>query len=212
MNRTELIILAEQIDRDFLPFVRRPSRYIGGEINQIKKDLHNCALKVALCFPDTYEVGMSYTGLAIIYDILNKMDDVAAERVFAPWLDAEGILRKKNIPLFSLESRAVVNSFDVLGFSLTSELCYTNVLNMLDLAGIPVLALERGDTYPLVIAGGTCALNPEPLADFVDAFVIGDGEEVILEFLEAWRGEKGRGKKALLRKLAAVPGVYVPGL
>jgi hypothetical protein len=132
VKRKEPIILTDRIEQDFLPFVRRPSRYVGGEINQIKKDLSNCELKVALCFPDTYEVGMSYTGLAVIYDILNKMPNIAAERVFAPWLDAEDILRQKAIPLFSLESKAAISSFDVVGFSLTNELCYTNVLNMLD--------------------------------------------------------------------------------
>ena len=124
MKRKEPIILTERIDREFLPFVRRPSRYIGGEINQIKKNLSDCALAVALCFPDTYEVGMSYTGMAVVYEVLNRMPDVAAERVFAPWLDAEPILREKGIPLFSLESRAALSSFDVIGFSLTNELCY----------------------------------------------------------------------------------------
>jgi len=149
VKRKEPIILIDRIEREFLPYVRRPSRYIGGEINQIKKDLRNCALTVALCFPDTYEVGMSYTGLAVIYDVLNKIESVAAERVFAPWLDAEKILREKGVPLFSLESKAAVRSFDVIGFSLTNELCYTNVLNMLDLAGLAVRSAgrRRPDNY-----------------------------------------------------------------
>ena len=185
--------MTERIDRDFLPFVRRPSRYIGGEINQIKKDLHNCSLKVALCFPDTYEVGMSYTGLAIIYDILNNMDDVAAERVFAPWLDAEDILRKKNIPLFSLESKAAVNSFDVIGFSLTNELCYTNVLNMLDLAGLAVRSSDRSETDPLIIAGGGMANCCEPMADFIDLFILGEAENAVVDLARLIiAAEKGR--------------------
>ena len=129
--------------QEFLPFVRRPSRYIGGEINQIKKDLASCDLKVALCFPDIYEVAMSYPGIAILYDILNGIDGIAAERVFAPWTDAEEIMRAKKIPLFSLESKATLKSFDVAGFSLTNELCYTNVLNMLDLGGLQIRSKLR---------------------------------------------------------------------
>ena len=153
MKKREVIILAERVESDFLPYVRRPSRYIGGEINQIKKDLRSCELKVALCFPDIYEVAASYTGLAIIYDVLNKIDGVAAERVFAPWIDAEAVLRNKEIPLFSLESKASLKSFDIVGFSLTNELCYTNVLNMLDLGKIKVRSSDRSDADPIVIAG-----------------------------------------------------------
>jgi radical SAM superfamily enzyme YgiQ (UPF0313 family) len=162
MNKCEPKILTDKVEKEFLPFVRRPSRYVGGEINQIKKDLSNCDLKVALCFPDTYEVGMSYTGLSIIYDILNKIDGIAAERVFAPWLDAEDLLRQKAIPLFSLESKAVVKSFDVIGFSLTNELCYTNVLNMLDLSQLAVRSADRSETDPLIIAGGGMARRKTP--------------------------------------------------
>ncbi|MBA7669173.1 hypothetical protein ES703_77301 [subsurface metagenome] len=157
MNKKELTILAAQVDRQFLPFVRKPGRYIGGEINQIKKDLSRCEMRVALCFPDVYEVGMSYMGLAIIYDILNKIEGVAAERVFAPWVDAEKVLREKQISLFSLESKAALKSFDIVGFSLTNELCYTNVLNMLDLAGVNVRSGDRDKKDPLVIAGGAMA-------------------------------------------------------
>jgi len=148
MRKKEITILAERVERDFLPYVRRPSRYIGGEINQIRKDLPRCDLTVALCFPDIYEIAMSNTGLAIIYDILNRIDDVAAERVFAPWLDAEKIMRQKEIPLFSLESKAALKSFDIVGFSLTNELCYTNVLNMLDLGGLNVRS-SQGRRRPI---------------------------------------------------------------
>ncbi|MFH1371237.1 MAG: B12-binding domain-containing radical SAM protein, partial [Planctomycetota bacterium] len=181
MNKREPTILADRVEQEFLPYVRRPSRYIGCEINQIKKDLSDCDLTVALCFPDTYEVGMSHTGLAIVYDVLNKMDKVAAERVFAPWLDAEQILRQKNIPLFSLESKAALNSFDVIGFSLTSELCYTNVLNMLDLAGVSVRSKDRNETDPLVIAGGGMTNCCEPMAEFIDLFVLGEAENAIVD-------------------------------
>jgi radical SAM family uncharacterized protein len=215
VNKKELIILAEEIDREFLPFVRRPGRYIGGEINQIKKDLHNCDLTVALCFPDTYEVGMSYTGLAIIYDILNNLDGAAAERVFAPWLDAEKILRDKKIPLFSLESKAALKSFDIVGFSLTNELCYTNVLNMLDLGGINIRSADRNENDPLIIAGGGMANCCEPMADFLDLFLLGEGEEAVVELAELIKSEKqaGTSKKEILVKAAKkFEWVYTPAL
>ena len=215
MNKKEVIILAEQVDRQFLPFVRRPSRYIGGEINQIKKDLTKCGLTVALCFPDIYEIGMSYTGLAIIYDILNNLNGVAAERVFAPWLDAEKILRDKNIPLFSLESKAAMASFDIVGFSLTNELCYTNVLNMLNLGGINIRSADRSENDPLIIAGGGMANCCEPMADFIDLFVLGEGEEAVVELAELIKSEKQAGalKKDILIKAAnKFEWVYVPAL
>jgi radical SAM family uncharacterized protein len=218
MKKNKAVILNEQVENDFLPFVQQPGRYIGGEINQIKKDIVNCDLSVALCFPDIYEVGMSHTGLAIIYDCLNKTDGVAAERVFAHWLDAEDILRKKSIPLFSLESKAALNSFDVVGFSLTNELCYTNVLNMLDLGGITLRSSERGEDEPLVIAGGGMANCCEPIADFIDIFVLGEGEEAVVELANLIMAAKKAGmpKKELFcdidRKFdwAYVPFLY-PG-
>ena len=215
MNKQEVTILAERVERQFLPFVRRPSRYIGGEINQIKKDLPHCDLTVALCFPDIYEVAMSYTGLAIIYDILNKIDGVAAERVFAPWIDAEELLRSKAIPLFSLESKAALKSFDLVGFSLTNELCYTNVLNMLDLAGLNVRSSDRDENDPLIIAGGGQALCCEPMAEFIDLFLLGEAEEAIVELIELVRREKKAGatKQTILLKAAKqYQWVYVPAL
>ena len=215
MNKKEIKPLDEQINLFFLPFVRRPSRYIGGEINQIKKDLRNCNLTVALCFPDTYEVGMSYTGLAIIYDILNNLDGVAAERVFAPWIDAEKILRDKKIPLFSLESKASLASFDIVGFSLTNELCYTNVLNMLNLGGLDIRSSSRNENDPLVIAGGGMANCCEPMAEFIDLFVLGEGEEAVVELAELIKSEKqvGASKKDVLIKAAKkFEWVYVPAL
>ena len=215
MAGKEVIILNEQIERDFLPYVRKPSRYIGGEINQVKKDLTQCDLAVALCFPDVYEVAMSYPGLMIIYDIVNRIDGVAAERVFAPWLDAERVLREKKIPLFSLESRAAMKTFDVIGFSLTSELCYTNVLNMLDLAGINIRSSQRGEGEPLIIAGGGMANCCEPMAEFIDLFVLGEGEEAVIELINLIGQEKKAGAaKAEMLCLAAkeFDWAYVPAL
>ena len=213
MEITETKLLAERVEKEFLPFVRRPSRYIGGEINQIKKDLSRCELTVGLCFPDIYEVAMSYTGLAVIYHCLNGLDGVAAERVFAPWIDAEKLMREKQIPLFSLESRAPVKDFDVIGFSLTSELCYTNVLNMLDLAGLKVRSALRDENDPIVIAGGGMSNCCEPIAEFIDLFVLGEGEEAAVELIELVRKEKkGRaGKEQILLQAARrFDWAYVP--
>jgi radical SAM family uncharacterized protein len=204
VTKREVTILAERVKREFLPFVRRPSRYIGGEINQIKKDLTQCDVTVALCFPDVYEVAMSYTGLAILYDALNSTEGVAAERVFAPWIDAEKLLRDKDIPLFSLESKAALRSFDVVGFSLTNELCYTNVLNMLDLGGLNVRSSLRAEGDPLVIAGGGMANCCEPVAEFVDLFVLGEAEEAVVELIRLVKEEKEAGisKELILLKAA----------
>jgi len=213
VSKKELTIFAEQVDREFLPFVRKPSRYIGGEINQIKKDFWQCDLTVALCFPDVYEIGMSYAGLAIIYDFLNKIEGVAAERVFAPWVDAEKVLRDKEIPLFSLESRAPLKSFDIVGFSLTNELCYTNVLNMLDLGGLDVRSSQRSESEPLIIAGGGQTACCEPMAEFIDLFVLGEGEEAVVELIKLVKREKKAGatKKNILYKAAKkINWVYVP--
>ncbi|MGA2677918.1 MAG: TIGR03960 family B12-binding radical SAM protein [Sedimentisphaerales bacterium] len=215
MKRKEPIILTERIDREFLPFVRRPSRYIGGEINQIKKNLSDCALAVALCFPDTYEVGMSYTGMAVVYEVLNRMPDVAAERVFAPWLDAEPILREKGIPLFSLESRAAISCFDVVGFSLTNELCYTNVLNMLDLAGLPIRNENRSEADPIIIAGGGMANCCEPIAPFIDLFVIGEAENAVPDLarliIDLKKADASK-KNILLAAAEKFDWAYVPSL
>ncbi len=215
MTKRQIKILDEQISRSFLPFVRRPSRYIGGEINQLKKNLACCDVTVALCFPDVYEIGMSNTGLAIIYDILNALDGVAAERVFAPWADAEKLLRQNDIPLFSLESKAELKSFDILGFSLTSELCYTNVLNMLDLASLELRSKDRSEDAPLVIAGGTMANCCEPVADFFDMFVIGEGEDAVVELVKLLKACKAAGatKKDFLTEAARkFDWAYVPCL
>ena len=208
-------MLAERVEREFLPFVRRPSRYIGGEINQIKKDLSRCDLTVALCFPDVYEVAMSYTGLAIIYDYLNRIEGVAAERVFAPWIDAEELLRRKAIPLFSMESKAALKSFDIVGFSLTNELCYTNVLNMLDLAGLNIRSGLRDESDPLIIAGGGMCNCCEPMAQFIDLFLLGEGEEAAVELIQLVKRNKKAGatkKETLLKAAEEFDWVYVPAI
>ncbi len=195
--------------------VSRPGRYTGGEWNSIKKDWDSVEARFVLAYPDAYEIGMSNLGVAILYDILNRKTGVLAERVYAPWPDMATAMRKANIPLFSLESKRPLIDFDIIGFSLGYELGYTNVLNILDLAGIPVFAAERNDSHPLVIAGGSCTLNPEPMADFFDLFVIGEGEEVLEELLDAFLGWKKNGsglKSELLQELVKIRGIYVPSL
>lgn len=192
--------------------VSRPGRYTGGEWNSIRKDWDEAKVKIALAYPDLYEIGMSNLGLAILYDLVNRQPHFLAERVYAPWGDMGKEMHESGIMLFSLESRRPLKDFDILGFSLGSELTYTNVLDMLDLAQIPVFAHQRAEEHPLVIAGGCCALNPEPMADFFDLFVIGEGEEVLLESLELfhhWKSEGG-SREELLQRAAAIPGIYVP--
>ena len=198
-----------------LPRVTRPARYTGGEWNSITKDWDAIDVKMALAYPDLYEIGMSNLGLAILYDIVNREPNVLVERVYAPWVDMEAEMRKSAIPLFSLESKRPLKDFDIIGFSLGYELTYTNVLNMLDLAGIPVRSAQRDESHPLIIAGGSCALNAEPMAEFIDLFVLGEGEEVLLELLETFRQWKLDGaceKLELLRQMASITGIYVPSL
>ena len=160
---------------DLLIAVEKPSRYLGTEVNAVRKG-REAELRFVLAFPDTYEVGMSHLGIQILYELLNRIPTVAAERCFAPWPDMERLLRKKNLPLTSLETHRPLGAFDLVGFSLQYELSYTNVLNMLELGGIPLLSSERGEGAPVIIAGGPCAFNPAPMEQFIDAFVIGEGE------------------------------------
>jgi radical SAM family uncharacterized protein len=196
---------------DILYQVSKPARYTGGEWNSIIKDWKATPIRVALAFPDVYEVGMSNLALPILYKILNDQPDVLAERVYAPWMDMEALLRQHNLPLFSLETKHPLEDFNIIGFSLGYELTYTNVLNMLDLAKIPLLSHQRNDSYPLIIAGGSCALNPEPIADFMDLFIIGEAEEAILKLVEVFRAYKD-DKKRLLQEASSLPGAYVPSL
>jgi len=199
---------------DILRRVIRPARYTGNEWNSVVKDWEKTPLRVALSYPDSYEIGMSNMALPILYEIINSHPDALAERVFAPWVDMAGIMRAEGIPLLSLESKHPLGEFDIAGFSLGYELTYTNVLEMLDLAGIPVLASERGDGHPIIIAGGSGALNPEPMADFIDLFAVGDGEEVLAELMDLFADWKGQGgsREELIRRAAAITGVYAPSL
>jgi radical SAM family uncharacterized protein/radical SAM-linked protein len=201
-----------KVEREFLPFVNKPGRYIGNEYNVIQKDLDGIDLRVALAFPEVYELGMSYVGFDILYHILNSQPDVWAERVYAPWFDAEEVLREKNISLFSLESRTPLAEFDWIGFTLQYELTYTNILNMLNLAGIPLKADDRPADWPIIIGGGPSAYNPEPLAEFFDAFLLGDGEEAILEICQILREAKndGKNKNQILFEFSKISGLYIP--
>ncbi len=197
-----------------LPTVEKPGRYTGGELNAVVKDWAQVPMRVCLAFPEIYDIGMSNLGVAILYDILNRRPDVLAERAFVPWVDMEAALRAAGLPLYSLETKHPLAAFDLLGLSLPYEQLYTNALNLLDLAGLPLLAADRGPEWPLVIAGGHAMFNPEPLADFLDAVVIGEGEDVLVEIVDAYQAWKSSeaDKPALLRRLAQVPGVYVPAL
>ncbi len=193
---------------------QKPSRYSGGELNAVRTDLAKAELKWAMAFPDTYEVGMSNVGFRLLYHALNERPGVACERLFMPWTDLEAALRRERLPLFSIESRAPLSAFDVVGFTLQFELCYTTVLAMLDLGGIPLHTKDRRRDDPLILGGGPCAYNPEPVADFFDAFVVGEGEEVIHEISDvvlSWKGSRG-SRQDLHWLLAEIPGVYVPSL
>lgn len=194
--------------------VEKPGRYVGGEHNMVLKEWDSVQTRIALAFPDLYDLGQANLGLAILYEIINDQADLLAERVFSPWHDMEAALREHNIPLFTLESKRAVSEFDILGITLPYESIYTNVLNLLDLAGLPLRAEDRDETHPLVIAGGQACYNPEPMTAFIDAFAIGDGEDVTLEIVktyQAWK-QSGAPKQNLLIDLAQISGVYVPAL
>ena len=193
--------------------VEKPSRYVGGELNQVVKNPKEVDIRFAFCFPDVYEVGMSHLGTRILYHTINERKDTYCERVFAPWPDMEAQLRENEIPLMSLETKDPLTEFDILGFTLQYEMSYTNILNMLDMAGITYRASERGEDEPIIMAGGPCAYNPEPLYDIVDFFEIGEGEEIMNDVLDVYRKYKGQGKKKeFLREIAKIEGVYVPSL
>ncbi|MDI9456917.1 MAG: TIGR03960 family B12-binding radical SAM protein [Dethiobacteria bacterium] len=204
--------LEKHLER-LLPLVQKPARYLGNEWNAVKKDHCTTAVRMALAFPDIYEVGMSNLGLKIIYEIVNRHPEMLLERVFAPATDMEDLMRQNNLPLFTLESWQPVREFDFVGFTLQYELSYSNVLNMLDLAGISFYSEERSSGEPLIIGGGPCAFNPEPLAPFFDLFLLGDGEEALPEILEQWLAlsREGAGKDEILASLSAIKGVYIPG-
>ncbi len=195
-----------------LPTVQKPARYTGGEYNEIKKDPDSVRVRVAFCFPDTYEIGMSNVGMRILYGVMNEMEGIACERVFAPWADMEEAMRRNGLPLWALESQDPVKDFDMVAFTIGYEMCYTNILNMLMLAGIPIRSRDRSGLKNIVFAGGVCAYNPEPLADFIDFFAIGEGEEISVEILRLYDTAKSCEwtKEQFLLEVAKIPGIYVP--
>lgn len=208
MTPEQIEIALERI----LPRVAKPGRYTGGEYNEVVKDWLEVDYKVALAFPDIYDLGMSNLGLMILYDIINKHRNLLAERVFSPWLDMEEMMRERRIPLFSLETKHAIREFDLLAMSLPYEQLFTNALNMMDLAGMPVRSEDRDESYPLVIAGGHACFNPEPMAPFIDVFVIGEGEEAILRIISTMRAAAHLDRESQLRHLAQIEGCYVPRL
>ena len=197
---------------EILMQVEKPARYIGNEVNMVVKDPKKVDIRFCMCFPDVYEIGMSHLGIQILYDMFNKREDTYCERVYSPWMDMDKVLREKNIPLFALESQQPVKDFDFLGITLQYEMCYTNVLQILDLAKIPIHSKDRGEDCPIVIGGGPCAYNPEPLADFFDLFYIGEGETVYNQLLDLYKENKASGgsRERFLELSASVEGIYVP--
>ena len=201
-----------KINDEILQSVEKPSRYTGNEWNSVHKDPASVKTRFAFCFPDVYEIGMSHLGMKILYHLLNDREDVYCERVFAPWTDMEAKMRENNIPLFTLETQNLVKDFDFVGFTLQYEMSYTNIINMLDLAGMPIYSSERTIDDPFVCAGGPCAYNPEPLADIVDFFMLGEGEEIIGEVMDAYSAWKSKGlsREEFLKEIVNIEGIYVP--
>jgi len=207
-------MLKEKIEKILLQ-VQKPARYIGGEAGSVVKDRSKVDVRFAFCFPDAYDVGMSHLGMKILYSLINERENYWCERVFAPWPDFEEVMRRDDIPLYGLESLDPIRDFDFIGFTLQYEMSYTNILNMLDLAGVPLYAKDRGETLaPIVVAGGPCVCNPEPLADFFDLFILGEGEEVNLELMDLYKKMKDEGasRSAFLKAAAQIEGIYVPSL
>ena len=197
---------------DILMKVEKPARYIGGEVNAVVKNKEEVDMRIAFCFPDVYEIGMSHLGIQILYDMFNRFDGVWCERVYSPWVDLDAIMRKEHIPLFALESQDPIKEFDWLAITIQYEMCYTNILQVLDLSDIPLLAKDRKEEDPIVIGGGPCTYNPEPIADFFDLFYIGEGETRYEELVNLYREcrDKKLPRMEFLRRAAKVPGMYVP--
>ena len=206
-------MLNKKLDK-ILPKVQKPGRYVGGELNSVIKNKEDVDVRFAFCFPDTYEIGMSHLGIKILYSIFNNVDYIWCERVFAPWIDMEQAMIENDIPLYGLESGDSVSEFDFIGFTLQYELSFTNILNMLKLSGVPLLSRDRTELKNIVVGGGPCACNPEPIADFFDILFLGDGEEVDLEVIELFRKcrKEGKTKQEFLMEAAQIEGVYVPSL
>ena len=192
--------------------IEKPARYIGNEVNMVVKDPESVDIRYAMCFPDVYDIGMSHLGIQIIYDLLNKRDDVYCERVYSPWVDLDKIMREKNIPLFALESQDSVKDFDFIGITLQYEMCYTNILQLLDLSQVTLLSKDRGEDEPIVMGGGPCSYNPEPVADFFDIFYMGEGETEFYHLLDLYKENKKNGgtRKEFLEMAAEIPCMYVP--
>ena len=202
------------LPHDVLMSVDKPARYLGNELNSVHKELKPGMVRYVMCFPDVYDVGMCHLGLPIIYEMLNRREDIWCERLYSPWPDLDRIMRERHIPLFALESQDPVRDFDFLGITLQYEMCYTNILQVLDLAGIPLLAKDRGEDDPIVIGGGPCTYNPEPVADFFDMFYIGEAETNMYDVVDEYKAAraKGLGRREYLRRAASIPGIYVPSL
>lgn len=202
------------LDDRILRTIQQPARYIGGELNSVMKNKEEVDVRFCMCFPDVYEIGMSHLGIAILYDMFNKMNDVWCERVYSPWPDMHEILKEKDIPLFALESQDPIKSFDFLGITLQYEMCYTNILQILDLSKISLYAKDRDEDDPIVIGGGPCSYNPEPIADFFDCFYIGEGEVQYRNLIDAYKEHKKSGgtRSDFLKKISNIPGIYVPSL
>ena len=199
---------------EILMTVEKPARYIGNEVNSVIKDKNAVDIRFAMCFPDVYEIGMSHLGIQILYDMFNRFEDTWCERVYSPWMDLDKIMREKNIPLFALESQDAIKDFDFLGITIQYEMCYTNILQVLELAQMPLLSCERDEKYPIVIGGGPCTYNPEPIADFFDIFYIGEGETRYRELLDLYKECKktGKSKEEFLHLASKIPGMYVPSM
>ena len=200
------------LNDEILLSIQQPARYIGGEVNTVMKDSAKADIRFAMCFPDVYEIGMSHLGMQILYDMFNRREDIYCERVYSPWTDLDKIMREKNIPLFALESQDPIREFDFLGITLQNEMSYTNILQVLDLGHIPLHAADRSEEDPIVIGGGPCAYNPEPLADFFDMFYIGEGETVYFELMDCYKENKKKGgsRRQFLEQAAGITGIYVP--
>ena len=199
---------------EILMQIEKPARYIGNELNSVVKD-DTSQIRFAMCFPDVYEIGMSHLGIQILYDMFNRREDTWCERVYSPWPDLHKIMKEQNIPLFGLESQEPIKNFDFVGLTLQYEMCYTNILQILDLAQIPLLSADRGDEDPIILGGGPCSYNPEPIADFFDCFYIGEGETQYDTFLNLYKSMRASGqysRKAFLHEAAKIEGIYVPSL
>ena len=197
---------------EILLSIQQPARYIGGEVNSVVKDPKKVDVRFAMCFPDVYEIGMSHLGIQILYDMFNRREDVYCERVYSPWLDLDRIMREKQIPLFAVESQDPIKEFDFLGITIQYEMCYTNILQVLELSQIPLHAADRTEEDPIVIGGGPCTYNPEPIAEFFDLFYMGEGEVVYFDLLDRYKENKRNGgsRREFLEMAAEIPGIYVP--